>query len=179
MDTSNKYVANGEFNDLGFYGAGVCELCGHPVRYHYGISSLSDSSKKNVGSDCIIKFGVASPFTKEAYKNLEEIRIDMVKMTLQKLSEINVEGFNPSFIIRMMNIDLIKGGYSPNQMIAIDNIAHGFKVKYDASWFKINLRTMKNKTQMLGFLKSPRLDFLKDALSSVQAEKFGFNVKPV
>lgn len=168
LQKNTKYSPTGYFIAHDYFGAEHCELCNHAVKYQYEIANENNHCLL-VGSDCILKFECVSPFTKEVYKSMEEIRMDMIRTILFQFKE---RGVNPTFIDSLLKEDALKNGYTPKQMIAVENIAVGFKIPYNILWFKINLRTDKNKLQMPEMINHPRWNVLKMALSEQQLTKY-------
>ena len=168
LQDNTTYHPTGLLISHAAFGDANCELCGHAVKYQYEIINENDHSLL-IGSDCILKFKCVSPFTNVAYISLEDIRIDMVKLMLLEFIK---KGASKSFIDSLMKDDLIKKGYSPKQMIAIENIACGFRISYDIGWFKINLRTDHNISQLDAMIAHPNWNTLKFALSDTQMKRY-------
>ena len=172
LQPNTVYHPTGEFIDEGVYGAGHCQLCNHALRYYFGIAN-ENNHHLMVGSDCILKFGVQSPYSHEKYTSQEEIRVDMVRMMLESLANIKAPNFDPRFILTITKDEYIKKGFTPRMLMSIDNIASGFKVTYDPTWFKLTLRKQMHIDQMPLMKAHRNWNKLKLALSPSQLEKYG------
>lgn len=168
LQPNTTYKPNGEYYVYAVRGEGHCDLCGTAVKYHYGIAN-ENGDVQYVGSDCIIKFEIVSPFTGEKYHDPEQLRMDMVKMTIDKFIE---KGASKEFFSSLRQEVYLSKGHSPKQLIAIENTAIAFGIVYDVGWFKLNLKSDKNKAQMEELKKHRNWENLKYALSPAQLKKF-------
>lgn len=168
LQPNTVYKPTGVWLAFDYFGEAHCELCGHAVKYQYEIMNDNHHSVM-IGSDCILKFGCYSPFNNEKYTTFEEIRIDMIRIILNKFIENKV---NKSFIDGLLKPEVLANGFSPKQMIAIENIACGFKIPYNINWFKINLRPDRNRMQMDLMKNHAHWSILKYALNETQRKKY-------
>ena len=90
-------------------------------------------------------------------------------MTMDKFIE---KGASKEFFSSLKHEVFLSKGHSPKQLIAIENIAIAFGISYDVSWFKINLKSDKNKEQMKDLMAHRNWTNLKYALSPAQLKKF-------